>query len=124
MGNIFSFGKKTEKNNKIEVEIQVENMTLDLEDITGFANNHLKTIAPKIEEVVVMDTHANPELLNKINKIVVSTVKISVSDSFSVIYIMDIVEKAVVKVLCLCVTDFSESLKEELSNKNHIIRFV
>lgn len=124
MGNIFSFGKKAEKSNKIAVEIQVENMTLDLEDITGFANNHLKTIAPKIEEVVVMDTHANPELLNKINKIVVSTVKISVSDSFSVIYIMDIVEKAVVKVLCLCVTDFSESLKEELSNKNHIIRFV
>ena len=124
MGNIFSFGKKAEKSNKIAVEIQVENMTLDLEDITGFANNHLKTIAPKIEEVVVMDTHANPELLNKINKIVVSTVKISVSDSFSVIYILDIVEKAVVKVLCLCVTDFSESLKEELSNKNHIIRFV
>ena len=124
MGNIFSFGKKAEKSNKIAVEIQVENMTLDLEDITGFANNHLKTIAPKIEEVVVMDTHANPELLNKINKIVVSTVKISVSDSFSGIYILDIVEKAVVKVLCLCVTDFSESLKEELSNKNHIIRFV
>ena len=42
MGNIFSFGKKTEKSNKIAVEIQVENMTLDLEDITGFANNHLK----------------------------------------------------------------------------------
>ncbi|MBR6068189.1 MAG: hypothetical protein IKP45_10365 [Bacteroidales bacterium] len=124
MGNIFSFGKKTEKSNKIAVEIQVENMTLDLEDITGFANNHLKTIAPKIEEVVVMDTRANPDLLDKINKIVVSTVKFSVSDSFSVIYIMDIVKKAVVKVFCLCVTDFSESLKEELSNKNHIIRFV
>ncbi len=116
--------KKGKKEAEVqEVEIQVENMTLELNDIVGFVKSRLELDNPKIEEVTVMNTHADANLLKTINNAVERTVKITFGDSLSIIYIMDVIDKRIVKILCLCVTQLGEDLINEFSKNNNIIRF-
>jgi hypothetical protein len=119
------FSKKKGKKVAVvpEVEIQVENMTLELNDIVGFVKSRLELDNPKIEEVTVMNTHADANLLKTINNAVERTVKITFGDSLSIIYIMDVIDKRIVKILCLCVTQLGEDLINEFSKNNNIIRF-
>ncbi|MBQ6278037.1 MAG: hypothetical protein IJK62_15175 [Bacteroidales bacterium] len=119
------FSKKKGKKVAVvpEVEIQVENITLELNDIVGFVKSRLELDNPKIEEVTVMNTHADANLLKTINNAVERTVKITFGDSLSIIYIMDVIDKRIVKILCLCVTQLGEDLINEFSKNNNIIRF-
>ena len=121
---LFSKIKENKTTGAPEVEIQVENMTLELNDIVGFVKSHLESDnTHKIEEVTVINTQADANLLKTINNAVERTVKITFGDSLSVIYIMDVIDKRVVKILCLCVTKLGEDLIDEFSKNNNIIRF-
>lgn len=113
------FRKREEKTQKIEVEFQVEKITLDFSDVRDFSDSHLNSENPKVDEVIVVDTFADERVLQVIR----NACKVSVNPSFSVLYLMDAVNESVVRILALCVEAFSEQLKENLSSNNHIIRF-
>lgn len=71
---------------------------------------------------MILDKQANEQILKTINDAIAKTVKISIDDSFEIVYLLNAKEKSIVKIYGLCVKDMAESLKDELDAKNHIIR--
>ncbi|MCQ2287370.1 MAG: hypothetical protein MJZ76_10950 [Bacteroidales bacterium] len=100
------------------IECDIEQTTIKLQDVVDYVNNRMLGLL-KIDEVVVIDANANAELLKMVQKYF----QLKVNGKMSVLYIMDVINKGVTKITCICADGLDDDLVKELNDHNHIIRF-
>lgn len=115
----YPVGVVSKREERPSIEFHVEKIKINMQDVVDYANNRLNGIL-QIDEFVVVDNQANPQLLEKINK----HFNVNVDDSVSILYFMDVLNKNITKICCYCIESIEADLEKELVSNNHVIRMI